>query len=299
MSQESGQQQPCCYKKKCKGGADSVVFICSQPRCRVAVCTQCSAAIIEKYKLPGLPPPHKVVCTKTCYVVTLKYVNKNAQIERKPWDSDTPDLSFEGSSQAKLIEWMCAPGNYSRWKGNKHGVSKQEIQKQIAETLNREGLEMGIERNRTDEQVGNRIEYLQSRFKETFDWAHGTTGQGLLVDSGADSFREAVKQKFKWYYDLLPIMQDRSSTKPTMLSDELRLSSDDEDNNDDKDNNNIFETGIPDDVQPGPPRNTTYDSPVAVIRVPSRRSSDCASSVGGGDVATASSGKWKERPQET
>jgi len=202
---ESNGSQPLrCSKKNCKSGETAVGLTCMKPKCTVVVCAMCSAGIIAKHHLTPLPSPSNVVCTKTCYNAISKFLANDGL--RKTWDADTPDLSFERSLEAWILEWICKLGNYSRWKDNKNGISKINIQKNIANALNEHGLSMGIDRQRTEKQVGNKIEYYQSRFKETFDWIHGTTGQGLLEEHGLVSFQELVKGKFKWYYELLPII---------------------------------------------------------------------------------------------
>ena len=80
---------------------------------------------------------------------------------RSAWDTDTPTREYANSSEAMLIDWLLVHGNYSKWKGNSNGISKRDIQKDIADVLNKKGLEMGIQRDRTSDQIGAKIAWCE------------------------------------------------------------------------------------------------------------------------------------------
>ena len=255
------------------------------------VCAVCSAAIIEKHHLKPLPSLGNVVCTKKCYDVVSKFLFAQDGA-RMSWETDSPDGTFEKSSTAWLLEWVRTPGNYSSYRGNKFGRSKSQIQKEIAEKINAAGAAMGLDRQRDERQVDNKIRYIERKFKEVYEWVNNT-GQGVLADQGAESFEEIVKKKCNWYYDLLPIMRDRAATHPVFHSDEFSTGSDkdndsgeDAEDDDKQDNNSNKSNDSPEKSNDdGNAVGGTYNSPVAIVRVPNSRS-DGVSTIDG-DVGSS------------
>lgn len=164
-----------------------------------------------------------MACTKKCHEIAVKLLT-NGEPARIPWDTDTPNGEYEGSSEAILIDWLKTHGNYSRWRGNKEGLSKQKIQLEIAEKLNNDGIKKGILRHRTDKQVGAKIQQIERNYRETLLWTN-QTGQGIKEAQGLDDekFRDLVIKRWRHFYELSPIFRDRSCMGPVFHSDDLDI----------------------------------------------------------------------------
>jgi len=168
---------------------------------------------LKKFGLPVISSRDDtqfVACTKKCHQNATKDISGEG---RRAWDTDTSNREYEKSSEAMLIDWLLVHGNYARWKGNNSGISKREIQKEIADLLNKKGAEMGIQRGRTTDQVGAKIGWIETKYRETKPWVENT-GQGIREEIGEDSFREKVeKEQFRHFYALQPIMSKLGDTQ--------------------------------------------------------------------------------------
>ena len=210
---------------------------------------------------------HQLACTKKCY----QHAQKESSGEgRRAWDTDTPTREYTNSSEAMLIDWLLVHGNYSKWKGNNSGISKREIQKDIADVINKKGMEMGIQRERTPDQIGAKIAWCETKFRETKQWIENT-GQGIREEMGEESFQQKVeKERFRHYFALLPIMSDRACMGASITTDLLETS----------DNNNasaLFD-GTDDEIQVLTPleQNTVQNNHVEELEETSVRSeADC------------------------
>jgi hypothetical protein len=144
--------------------------------------------------------------------------------ERMPWDSDTHDKEYIGSSEATLLDWLKTPGNYAHWRGNAQGVTKKEIQQKIADRLNKDGIEKhgGINRGRDQKKVGNKIDRIEIKFLAALSFME-QTGQGIKEEKGLseDQFKDLVSDRFRHFWDLYDIMKDRSKMTPVFVSDNL------------------------------------------------------------------------------
>jgi hypothetical protein len=81
--------------------------------------------------------------------------------------------------------------------------------------------------------VRTKIDGLISSFKIADEFALNT-GQGIHENEGEERFAEYVKQWCAYYFDLLPVMQDRHSIRPSFTTD-----LDDSDSNESEDILNI------------------------------------------------------------
>lgn len=88
--------------------------------------------------------------------------------------------------------------------------------------------------NRTVNSVRNKIDGLISSFKIADEFALNTGHQGIRENEGEERFAECVKQRCAYYFDLLPVMQDRHSIRPSFTTD-----LDDSDSNESEDILNI------------------------------------------------------------
>jgi len=48
-------------------------------------------------------------------------------------------------------------------------------------------------------------------FRDAHDWATGVTGAGVLEDEGELSWKNKVRQRFDYYYEVVDVMADRVS----------------------------------------------------------------------------------------
>ena len=61
---------------------------------------------------------------------------------------------------------------------------------------------------------------LETKFVQAHDWANNT-GQDVREQDGQETFENLVHQCCCWYFDLLPIMRDRSKASLPMTTDDL------------------------------------------------------------------------------
>jgi hypothetical protein len=163
----------------------------------------------------GSLPPGVVVCTGKCY-------QRLMTLTRRPgWHNDGGNGPEDPSTSERiLLDWLTEEGNYSKYRGkNNNGVSKNKYAQRVADIMNSKGVRV----KRDAKMVVNKIAALEDSFKNAFDFANSETGAGLMEQGALGSFEAAVKGRCAFYYDLLPIMKDRSSAKPKCTSEELDL----------------------------------------------------------------------------
>ena len=72
---------------------------------------------------------------------------------------------------------------------------------------------------------------MTTDFRDAHEWATGVTGAGVLAEEGELSWKNKVRQRFSYYYDIVDIMADRAGSMPKCLNDDPRnldLDSDDD-----------------------------------------------------------------------
>ena len=175
------QQSMLCSKTK---GCGNEGLVCAGSGCVKVICRNCYEVAVltkNKIKLEDALPDELAVCTVRCHKKATKAGINNAILlpsscdnggttgdQRIPWDNDTETGEYDGSSEAMLLDWLKIPGNFAHWKGNERGISKREIQMELAEMLNREGQRMHIiARDRDKKQVGAKIRYVCRKFQDT------------------------------------------------------------------------------------------------------------------------------------
>lgn len=60
---------------------------------------------------------------------------------------------------------------------------------------------------------------MVSKYKSTSDWIFAT-GQGVRETEGEENFKQIVTDKFKYYYELDPILSQRPSIRPAFTTDD-------------------------------------------------------------------------------
>jgi hypothetical protein len=121
------------------------------------------------------------------------------------------------TSMSTLLKWLTTEGNYSKYRGGptSHGKGKLHW----ASIISADIKTTGIRKYRSSKAIKNKIINLEETFKNAHDWA-GQTGAGVKEDD-PQSFDEYVLKKCPHYFDLLPVMQDRSNARPKLTSDNL------------------------------------------------------------------------------
>jgi len=61
---------------------------------------------------------------------------------------------------------------------------------------------------------------MTSSFRDAHDWATGATGVGVLEDEGELSWKNKVRKKFDYYYEIVDIMSDRAGSVPKCTNDD-------------------------------------------------------------------------------
>jgi len=83
--------------------------------------------------------------------------------------------------------------------------------------INKAGMrEFQIDREQTGKGVGSKIQYMEFLFRKCDSFINAT-GQGIMAEQGLSKddpkFMSYVKQKWEHYYDLEPIMSERSGNR--------------------------------------------------------------------------------------
>ncbi|KAI9482821.1 MAG: hypothetical protein EXX96DRAFT_536196 [Benjaminiella poitrasii] len=95
---------------------------------------------------------------------------------------------------AILIEWFCDPRNFNRWKGGRGqtGENKEILCGEVVALLQENGIDY-----RTKRDVRNRIQYIQTAFKEALEWKNNT-GSGVEAQMRSEEqTEEAIAQSIK------------------------------------------------------------------------------------------------------
>ncbi len=110
------------------------------------------------------------------------------------------------------IDWRLVHGNYLKWKGNKSGVSKREIQRDIADILNKKGLEIGIQRERPPEQ---KLRGVNPNF------AKQNSGLKIRVTGFERRWEKSksAKERFRHCLTQFPIMSERACMDAAITTD--------------------------------------------------------------------------------
>lgn len=204
----------------------SFIFNCFVATCPKRVHSDCFTRLIKKFNVPELVDPisqeRYYVCSKTCYNwVDKNFINTPSRI---PWDRDGKEGPNDPNcSQNILLKWLLTEGNYTRFRGNdNHGKRKLAYGLQISLKMK----EAGCRVERSGEAVVKKIQEIEGKFIKAHDWAHNT-GQGVRERDGMETFQELVRQRCKWYFELEPIMADRSKARPKATTETLLLGRDD------------------------------------------------------------------------
>jgi hypothetical protein len=178
-----------------------------------------------KPNVEGAPSGEAVCCSKSCYNHLLKGL-ENINQGKEPagdgkhilWEKDGKNGNSDPvNSMSILLDWWTDGENYAKYRGSKNGIKKTTIANILAKKMN----DVGVRVTRDALNIMNKISHLEQQFRKAHDWAHGQTGAGLReTDEG--SFKDAVKGKCKYYFDLEPIMRNCASAKAMLTSDDIK-----------------------------------------------------------------------------
>lgn len=168
---------------------------CAADGCPKFVHLICYQGIVLRDKsgsdLPPLPDNH-VCCTKACYSIVTKSLS-GSESNRGKWNSDGKGGPDDPHTSMKiLLDWMTTEGNYSRFCGkDNNGVSKQQFASILAEKMRAETTSD----TRNAKQVLDKIQRVESSFREAFEFANSVTGAGIQDSQGQESFQDLVRKK--------------------------------------------------------------------------------------------------------
>jgi hypothetical protein len=240
---DAGDSEKCCYRSCRVKGAE--LLVCSANGCDKKVHMMCYQGLLLN-KHPDLLPllSGQAVCTKKCHGKVVKENSGSGGNDAKgggrsgKWDCDGKDGPDDPNTSVKiLLDWWMTEGNYSNFCGkNNNGVKKKQFCEQLADKMTKETLS-----NRTSKNVMSKIQHIEKSFKEAHVFVTSETGASIKeTDEG--TFKEAVKKKCPYYYDLVDIMSNRASAKPKVTSYDEEEYSDREDASDLSDDDKFFST---------------------------------------------------------
>ena len=133
------------------------------------------------------------------------------------WSEDGKDGKDDtNNSEALVVNWLCSSNNYKLYCGNTLGKTKIAFAKELADSINAKG----VLKRRTAEDVKKKITQLEQQFKSA--WALATTEIGAGLRSQHDiSFDAKLKERCRYFFELEPVMLDRSKMRPKVTSDSL------------------------------------------------------------------------------
>jgi hypothetical protein len=121
--------------------------------------------------------------------------------------------------------------------GNTCGRKKSEIWNELSALIK----EKGIVVERIPHQVGIKMCKMEGEYKKANDWLYGT-GQGVLEEGG--DMQDKIKKMCPYFYQIHPIMKDRSEVNPLAIAECGVL-------DDDEENNNVSDSDVYDDSKDG------------------------------------------------
>mgnify|MGYP005851490981 CR=1 FL=1 len=215
-----------CNAVGCTRPTNEPTVTCYERDCVKKVHQSCfTKSVVLKYNVPKLQDPISgasiFVCGKTCYNKVQKVLVSTPS--RLPWDKDGNGGTTDPKNSLRiLLDWLLEEGNYNRFRGHdNHGTRKMTY----GQILSSRMKEAGCRVERSAEAVVKKIQEIEGKFIRAHDWVNNT-GQGVKERDGMETFEGLVRQRCKWYFELLPIMGDRSKARPRVTTEDLDEDSD-------------------------------------------------------------------------
>lgn len=226
-----------CGFKPCKNASSGEKpFPCDGDGCDKIIHKACYDTLLAKFKVKELIDPANsdnkyYCCSKGCYNQIVKNICSGPS--RLAWEKDGQHGPSDPNCSMKiLLDWLLVEGNYSSFRGDStnSGLRKASYANKISQMIKDAHCRV----DRTPDAVIAKIRDIESKFTKAHDWVNNT-GQGVKETDGVETFESAVRQRCTWYFELEPIMGERSKARPkattdSLFDDELSLSSSSEDN---------------------------------------------------------------------
>lgn len=207
----------CCFRSCKVKGAQKLP--CSSADCNKLVHLMCyQGLLLNKHKLSPLANGG-VACTKKCHEKAVKELSGGGDDQeggrKGNWDSDGLNGPDDKNTSMKiLLDWWMTEGNYAKFCGKHNdGIKKKEFCASLAQKMSEE-----TSSKRDAKNVLSKIQHLEKRWREAYDFATSETGAGIAESDGQARFEDIVKRKCPYYYDLLDVMADRASSAPKVTS---------------------------------------------------------------------------------
>jgi hypothetical protein len=235
-TQEVSENKAKCSVRGCKlGKTPTLTVTCAAnelngcKKCERVVHIPCyENLVVKSFKGESLPADEeqgnmsgKVFCTVGCY---RRYIKANAGGSN--WHNDGANGCDDVNCSENLLvnRFLSREEEYSKYRGPPCGLTKIDICNKWAEEINSHG----VKKKRTGKDVQNKITAIESQMKIAQDFADTETGQGLQDGTRFGSWEEAITSRCKFWNDLHPIFIQRASMKPTVTTEDILKSSEDD-----------------------------------------------------------------------
>ena len=224
LTQDSVSSKPAkCDAAGCLGNNQLAQWSsCHANGCSKFVHKECHDRMLERYRIEPITDPltSKIlfVCSKTCFNRVSKTFLQQPT-SRIPWDKDGRQGPQDPNNSLRiLLDWLLKEGNYRKFRGGTESKGMRKID--YGKSLSLQMKDAGCRVPRSADAVVKKIQELETKFVQAHDWANNT-GQGVREQDGQETFENLVRQRCRWYFDLLPIMGDRSKASPPVTTDDL------------------------------------------------------------------------------
>jgi hypothetical protein len=175
----------CCAK--CPRLADELIN-CAFPGCTKAVHKHCYLLIINASAKALTAYEDIVFCTIKHHK---DYTKQNSK-ESYSWTNDGPNGKNDPHhSEFRLVNILSSGDNYNQYRCPSGGWTKDKICAKWGNEIHAFGTQV----HRTGAQVKNKVEQIETQFKNAYKWSHEETGTGLQqqdLENGTTTFKQAV-----------------------------------------------------------------------------------------------------------
>ncbi|KAH9447914.1 hypothetical protein Pst134EB_021905 [Puccinia striiformis f. sp. tritici] len=129
-----------------------------------------------------------------------------------PWDSDGDGVD---TSISVLLDWLTTGTNFKRYRGNTSGTTKVTMIQEVLDEMAAVGIT-----HRNVKGVQTKIAELQGSYGKACDILR-KTGSGVTdedIRNGTSNLRKLILKACKYFDDLDPILSDRTSANPPVIS---------------------------------------------------------------------------------
>jgi hypothetical protein len=208
----------CSYRGCAVTGAE--LMLCAASGCEKMIHFMCYQGILLKKHSDMQPlPPGKACCTKKCYAKAMKESSgcgddPDGGNRKGNWDCDGKGGPDDPKTSLQiLIDWWTTEGNYNQFCGkHNNGIKKKQFCARLAQKMSNETNSIREAKN-----VMNKIQHIEKQFKEAHSFATSETGSGIK-ENDEGTFKDAVRKKCPYYFDIIDVMSDRASSKPKATS---------------------------------------------------------------------------------